>query len=279
MREIALVLGGGGARGIAHIHALQAFDDLDVKPSIIVGSSIGAIMGAGYAAGMTGTEIREYAIKTFGNRGEVMSRMWKLRPDNLRTAIGNAVRFGEIDTLKAMRAFLPANIPETFEELQIPLLVTATDFYAGTHAVICEGELWRAIAASAAIPAVFRPVMLNGRYFIDGGFTNPVAFDLVSSQERLVIAIDVVGWPNGDEGKMPSRVDAAFGASQLLMQTINEIKLEIHQPDLLYRPEVSDFRVLDFLRTQEILESTRVTRTDIRDRLERLLRAEQAQSA
>lgn len=277
MREIALVLGGGGARGIAHIHVLQAFDDLGIKPSIIVGSSIGAIMGAGYAAGMSGQEIHEYAVKTFGNRGEVMARMWKLRPDNIRSAINNAVRFGEVDTLKLMRAFLPTSIPETFAELQIPLLVTATDFYAGTHAVISEGELWRAIAASAAIPAVFRPVMIEGRFFVDGSFTNPVAFDLVSSQGRLVVAIDVVGWPNGEENKMPSRVDAAFGASQLLMQTINEIKLDIHRPEMLYRPEVSDFRVLDFLRTREILERTRITRSEVRSELEKLLSTKAAQ--
>ncbi|MEZ5801714.1 MAG: patatin-like phospholipase family protein [Nitratireductor sp.] len=63
MKEVALVLGGGGARGLAHIHVLEAFDDLGVKPAIIAGSSIGAIMGAGYAAGMSSAEIREFSLK------------------------------------------------------------------------------------------------------------------------------------------------------------------------------------------------------------------------
>lgn len=97
-REIALVLGGGGARGIAHIHVLQAFDDLGIKPCVIAGSSIGAIFGAGYAAGMSAARIRQHCILTFGKKSEVMARLWRLRPESLASFIsGGLPRVGEFN--------------------------------------------------------------------------------------------------------------------------------------------------------------------------------------
>ncbi|MEZ5871791.1 MAG: patatin-like phospholipase family protein [Nitratireductor sp.] len=275
MKEVALVLGGGGARGLAHIHVLEAFDDLGVKPVVIAGSSIGAIMGAGYAAGMSGAEIREFAIRAFGDRGEVMSRLWKLRPQSLRSMFMDALpRFGELNAENVLRAFLPEAIPETFAELQIPLKVTATDFFGNSLTVIEEGRLFPAMAASAAIPAVFRPVMINGRVHIDGGIANPVAFDLVEAPGRIVVAVDVVGMPEGDPAKVPGRIEAAFGASQLLMQSLIQMKLRLHSPDLFIRPAVNEFRVLDFLKAATIIERTRATRAETRSKLERLLSAD-----
>ena len=275
MKEVALVLGGGGARGLAHIHVLEAFDDLGVKPAVIAGSSIGAIMGAGYAAGMSGAEIREFSLKAFGDRSEVMARLWKLRPHSLRSMLMDSLpRFGELNAEKVLRAFLPDAIPETFGELAIPLKVTATDFFGNSLTVIEDGQLFPAIAASAAIPAVFKPVMINGRVHIDGGIANPVAFDLVEKPGRLVVAVDVVGMPEGDPTKLPSRIEAAFGASQLLMQSLIQMKLKLHSPDLFIRPAVNEFRVLDFLKAAAILERTKATRAETRTRLERLLSAD-----
>ncbi|WP_037437014.1 patatin-like phospholipase family protein, partial [Sinorhizobium fredii] len=73
---IAVAFGGGGARGLAHIHVIEALDEMGIRPLAIAGSSIGAIMGAGMAAGMTGREIRDYTLATVGNRGEVLNRLW-----------------------------------------------------------------------------------------------------------------------------------------------------------------------------------------------------------
>ncbi len=82
MREprIGLALGGGGARGMTHIPVLEAFDDLGIKPHAIAGSSIGSILGAAYAGGMTGSEIRAIALDTFRDRNAALSRLWQLRP-------------------------------------------------------------------------------------------------------------------------------------------------------------------------------------------------------
>ncbi|MGI9399823.1 MAG: patatin-like phospholipase family protein [Rhizobiaceae bacterium] len=271
MKEVALALGGGGARGIAHIQVLEALDDLQIRPVEIAGSSIGAIMGAGYAAGMSGAEMREYVIETFTNNAQVMSRLWRLRPDTLRDMFSQVPRIGELNAQKVLRAFLPHRIPETFEELEIPLKVTATDYYGCTLTVIEEGGLWPAIAASSAIPAVFRPEMINGRVHVDGGISNPVAFDLLEKRDRIVVAVDVVAAPKGEATRIPSRLEAAFGASQLMMQALTSFKLKLHQPDLLVRPAVEQFKVLDFLHAKEILEATSPTRSEVRTKLERIL--------
>lgn len=275
MKEVALVLGGGGARGLAHVHALEAFDDLGIRPCVIAGSSIGAIIGAAYAAGMTGTEVRDYAIRTLGNRSQVMSRLWRLRPESVTSMFnGAALRFGELNAQKVVRAFMPGSMPQRFEDLQIPLKLTATDFYGNSLTVIETGDLIPAIAASIAIPVLFRPEIVNGRVHIDGGIANPVAFDIVEAPGRIVVAVDVVGVPEGDDpGQLPSRIEAAFGASQLLMQSITQMKLRAHRPDLLIRPPVNEFRVLDFLHARKIIERTEPTRSEIRSRLERILEA------
>lgn len=274
MKEVALVLGGGGARGLAHIHVLEAFDDLGVKPCVIAGTSIGALIGAGYAAGMSGAEIRRHTLATLGKRAEVLARLWRLRPESLASLItGGLPKFGEFNAQKVMRAFLPHEIPDRFEDLQIPLKITATDFYDGTLSVLETGDLYQAIAASAALPVIFKPEVINGRAHVDGGLSNPVPFDLVMAPGRIVIAVDVVGLPQNKGKLTPNRLDAAFGASQLMMQTMTRLMLQQKAPDLLIRPPIGDFRVLDFLRADHILKGTEETRAEVREGLGKLLAA------
>ena len=130
MTKIGLALGGGGARGIAHIHVLEAFDDLGIKPMVISGSSIGAIMGAGYAAGMSGAEVREYAIRTFSKNSKILSKLWKIRPGNFADLFdGEKKRFAEFDPLKIMNTFMPEELPRDFESLEIPMKIVVADFY------------------------------------------------------------------------------------------------------------------------------------------------------
>lgn len=272
MARLALVLGGGGARGLAHIHVLEALDDLGVRPEIIAGSSIGAVIGAAYASGMSGAQMRDYALATLGNRSNVLSRLWRLRPPSLRSVFaGGMPRLGEINPERTLLAFLPVAVAHRFEDLAIPLKVAATDFYGNSLTVLESGNLVHAMAASIAIPGIFRPVTIGGRIHIDGGIANPVPFDLVHAKGRIVLAVDVVGMPVGDGGRVPSRIEAAFGASQLMMQSITAMKIRTHKPDILVRPPVSEFRVLDFMRVRSILERTKATREETRQKLGRLL--------
>lgn len=265
----ALALGGGGARGLAHIHAIEALDELGISPVAIAGSSIGAIMGAGMAAGMTGEEIHHYAKSILGRRGEVASRIWKSRPGSLREAVAGGFRLGQFDISRILKAFLPDAVPDTFEELKIRLQVTGTDFYGHKAAVFESGDLLPALAASAAIPAVFRPVLRDGRYYIDGGFYNPVPFDLLLGKADILIAIDVVGAPAGDPATAPSALDLMFGTSQLMMQSIIETKLAQCRPDIFLQPPVSRFRVLDFLKIDTVMSET----VALKDELKRAVEA------
>jgi NTE family protein len=266
--SVAIAFGGGGARGLAHIHVIEALDELGIRPVMIAGSSIGAIMGAGMAAGMAGRDIREFTLATVGNRREVMNRLWSLRPTTLQEIVAGGFRVGHYNLERILKAFLPAEIPETFEALAIPLTVTATDYYGQRECTVQSGELLRALAASAAIPAVFMPVKLDGRVMIDGGIFNPVPFDHLVGKADIVIGVDAVGGPEGEIDQIPNRIDSLFGASQLMMQSIISEKLVRHSPDIFLRPNIGRFKVLDFLRAAEVLETSAAAKDDFKRALE-----------
>ena len=262
-----VAFGCGGARGLAHIHIIEALDELGIKPAAIAGSSIGAIMGAGMASGMTGAEIHDYARSILGSRAEVAARMWRSRPGTIAEAMQGGIRVGQFNIERILKAFLPEAIPETFEALTIPLKVTATDYFGHKLAVFAEGDLHSALAASAAIPAVFRPVTREGRVLIDGGIYNPVPFDLIEKDADIIIAVDVVGAPSEAERRHPTTVDLMYGATQLMMQSIIANKLRQHPPDILIRPSVSKYRVLEFLKIETLMAET----VEIKDELKRAI--------
>jgi NTE family protein len=262
----AVAFGGGGARGLAHIHVIEALDELGIRPVSIAGSSIGAIMGAGMASGMSGREIHDYARSILGRRSEVAARVWQARPGTFSEMMEVGLRVSQFSIERILKAFLPPQIPATFEELTIPLRVAATDFYGHKLAVLGEGELNSALAASAAIPALFSPVKRDGRLLIDGGIYNPVPFDLVTGDADIVIAIDVVGAPSNGRGrKSPKSIDLMFGATQLMMQSITACKLLHTRPDIMLRPPVSRFRMLDFMKIDAVMGET----VAIKDQLKR----------
>ncbi|MDF2370541.1 MAG: patatin-like phospholipase family protein [Rhizobiaceae bacterium] len=266
---VAVAFGGGGARGFAHIHIIETLNELGIRPVAISGASIGAIMGAAMASGMSGAEIREYTRATLGSRSEVLSRIWRLRPTRMGDVISGGFRLGQFNVERILTTMLPESLPATFEELDIPTQIIVTDFYAQQEAVCSSGDLINAIAASAAIPALFRPVVRDGRYMIDGGIFNPVPFDHLYGLADIIIGIDVVGGPSGDDGESPTTTDLMFGASQLMMQSIIGMKLKINRPNIFLRPNVSEFRVLDFLKVDEILTAS----VDVRDELKHALDA------
>lgn len=266
---IAVAFGGGGARGMAHIHVIEVLNELGLKPVAISGASIGAIMGAGMASGMTGKQIHEYCIDLAGNRTGALTRYVKARPSAFGNMFSSEFSIGQLDARTMLKAFLPEQIKQTFSELEIPLSVSATDYYGFKETVYTAGDLVDAIAASASIPAVFRPVLLDGRYMVDGGIYNPVPFDHLIGRADIVIGIDVVGTPIGDVTKAPKAIDSIYGASQLMMQSILSHKLAMAEPEIFLRPNVSKFRVQDFFKAKKILSESE----GVRDELKRALDA------
>ncbi|PWW01607.1 NTE family protein [Hoeflea marina] len=267
--SVAVAFGGGGARGLAHIHVIETLNEMGIVPAAISGSSIGAMMGAAMASGMSGAEIRDHTLAFIGRPSSAIGRMWKARPPTVKAAMEGGWRLGQFNIERIVAAFLPEGVAETFEDLEIPTRIVVTDYYNHCEVVCDSGNLRSAVAASAAIPAIFCPVRRDDRLLIDGGIFNPVPFDHLGGLADIIIGIDVVGLPSGEPGSMPSTMDLMFGASQLMMQSIIDMKRKAHPPHIFLRPEVHQYRVMDFLKVKEILAGS----AGIREQLKRDLDA------
>ena len=269
---IGLALGGGAAKGLAHIPVLEAFDDIGIRPSVIAGTSIGAIIGACYASGMSGSEIRSHALELFTTRRELLSRIF-LGESQPWSSIFSLTRPGIVAPEVLLKAVLPRSIPETVEELSIPLLIVATDFYAQEEVVLERGALIPAIGASASLPGLLSPISLNKRTLIDGGFVNPTPFDIIKSRVQFTVAVDVTGRQNIADHEFPGPLRATISAFQIALHSLVQAKLDCVQPDLLLRPNVGAFDSLDFYSVREILNAAQPVKDQLKRGIETLLEA------
>ncbi len=270
-RTVALALGGGGARGLAHIAMLEAFDEIGVRPAVIAGASIGAAVGAAYAAGMTGKAMRRYAIELVYDRAEVFRRLMAARAGGLADLLPTRLRNPMLlEAERFCELFLPERIPQRFDELKTPLLIPTTDFYARNEVLFDAGPLRPAIAASMAVPGLIRPVELDGRVLLDGAAVNPLPFDHLRGRADLVVAIDTSIGPTAPRG-IPEPWDALFSTIQLMGQTIVAEKLKAGAPDVVIRPNVGTFRLPDFLQASAILRAAEPAKAELKSRLAALL--------
>lgn len=273
MKSVALALGGGGARGLAHIAVLETLDEMGIRPTAIAGTSIGAILGAAYASGMSGKDIRRHVTALANDRSGLFRKLLAARADgSLGSIIASGFRSATlIDAEKFCAQFLPGAVPSDFRDLAIPLTVIASDLYARREAAISSGSLKPAIAASMAIPGMSRPVLVDGRVLVDGGATNPLPFDKVRDKADLVIAVDVAGPPSGPRNEIPNALETYLATILVMAETIIEEKLRHSGPDIILRPNVGVFRTLDFLRVGAILRAAEPVKAELRDKLEKLL--------
>ncbi|MDO8535022.1 MAG: patatin-like phospholipase family protein [Xanthobacteraceae bacterium] len=263
---IALALGAGGARGLAHIAVLEALDEMGLRPAAIAGVSIGALIGAAYAAGMSGREIRAQATALLHDRGEVMRRLLAIRVGRVADllATGNPML---VNAEGFIEQFLPKEIPARFEELQTPLAVVATDFWQRKEVIFSARELRPALAGSLAIPALLRPVEHDGRILVDGGAVNPLPFDLLRGAADIVVAVDVTGGPAGPNPTVPDPFEALFATLAVMSHAIIAEKLKSGAPDLLLRPKVDAFAMLDFFRISAILRAAEPIKEELKRQL------------
>ena len=271
--RIALALGGGSARGLAHVLMLEAFDEVGIKPVVIAGTSMGAICGAAYAAGLSGAEIRAEFEAMLGNRGRFLKRFaGKLRGSF--STLWSARSPSVVDNVTLFEMLLPEAMRCNFEALKIPFLAIATDFYAIEQVILDRGPLVPALAASSALPSLARPVVLDGRVLIDGGFVNPVPYDVVMGRGDVTVAIDVTGETQRRPGvKIPSTLEAITGSTQILFHSITREKLKSLAPDILIRPKVGAFGALDYFKIDAILEAAYPAKQDLKEKLFQCLAA------
>jgi NTE family protein len=273
---IGLALGGGGARGLAHIAMLEAFDELGVRPKIIAGTSIGAIYGAAYASGISGRELREHTRYILSQRFGLIRDLFvrTAQPfQRLMTIFG--ARSAILDPAAVLDLILPKDVVGDFASCRIPLKIVASDFYDQEPKVFTEGNLRTAVAASMALPVLFQPVVASGRALIDGGLTNPLPFDLLMSDADVIVAIDVSGAPVPDPRRAtPTAFEALFASAFLFERTIVKEKLKAAQPDILISAGTSQYQVLDFLKFDEILAAAEPAKERLKQQLARVLSVE-----
>ncbi len=162
-------------------------------------------------------------------------------------------------------------MPADFSELEIPLTVMATDLHRRQELPLSQGPLHPAIAASIAIPGLFRPVVVDGRVLVDGGTTNPLPFEKLTGRADVVVAVDLFGVPAGERSDVPSTWESVYTTILVMGGAIVAAKLAYAQPDLLIRPNVSIFRTLDFYQASAVLRAAEATKGAIKDQLGALL--------
>ena len=266
-----LALGGGGARGLAHVVVMEALDELGVRPVAIAGSSIGAALGAAYATGLSGKAIRRHVLALAHGRGETVARLFGARAVTLSNMI--AAPFGNpmlLDAQKLCAAFLPTAVPDDFAELKIPLIVPATDLYGRSEVMFSTGPLKPAVAASMAVPGLVRPVEHNGRVLVDGAAVDPLPFEHLRGRADVILAVDTTVGPLAPRG-MPDPWENLFATLQVMSHTIVREKLKRGAPDILIRPELSTFRLLDFFHASAILRAAEPVKAQMKERLGELM--------
>ncbi len=215
--KIALVLGGGGTRGFAHVGVIKALEAQGIVPDIIVGTSVGSAVGALYAAGFNGYQLQEISIPM--KEDSVIDWSWPNRG---------------IFTGKTLEDFINRTLKQQpLEKLLRKFAVVATDLKTGEEIVFRTGNTGLAVRASCAVPGVFQPTLINGRSYVDGGLVRPVP---VSEARQLgadfVIAVDISNKP--ENNTTDTTVDVLMQAIDIMSQSIN--RYELPKADVVIRP-------------------------------------------
>jgi NTE family protein len=272
--RIGLALGGGGARGIAHIAMLEVFDELGIKPAVIAGSSMGALVGACYAGGMSGKDLRDHATKLLSNKIEFAKYVFGSR----KTKLTELISLGSLVSLhlggeKLAELALPDHLPTLIEDMPIPLKIIATDFELMEEVVLTRGSVSTAVGASIAIPGLIEAPRINGRVHVDGGIVNPVPFDHVRDGMDIVVAIDVTGKPKPLVNGRASNIELAVGSILIMFNQLAETRRALSPPDIYIKPMVNGFGVGDFFQVKEILDATIASKDNLKRLLERQINA------
>ena len=237
---LGVALGGGFARGIAHIGVLQVLEEEGIPVRVVTGTSVGALIGACYCSGLTLAEMRDVAHRT---RFTTFAR-WTLS------------RYGFASNDR-MVPFLERTLKcRTFEELRIPLGVTATDFNTGEGVVFHSGSIIDPVRASCAYPGMFLPVEIRGRYLVDGMLSHPVPTrPLLEMGADRVLAVHLKGtWTAGGP---PRHLFDVIGQSFAIAQDAMS-SLWKESADLVIEPDVAGFAYDDFKRTDDLIHAGEV---------------------
>jgi len=242
--KIGIALGGGAARGYAHIGVLNAIDELNIPISNISGTSIGSFIGALYASGN---------LKTFEN--EVRSRnsfmkdvLFKLDPVFPKLSIMNGN--------EVVRIFKEITDVNTFEELNIPLTTVATDIINNVKIESKKGDLINAIKASIAIPGVLTPTYVNDNLCVDGGLIDPVPLQsIIDMGSDRTIAVNLYGLQTSKKkDNKYNIVDIVDRSAKIIFNNVTHLSFKNNEPNILIEPPIDQFYGWDFHKANELID-------------------------
>ncbi len=238
--KIGLALGGGAARGFAHVGVISALEEAGFKPALVVGTSAGSLVAALYASGQTSAQLQQTAL----TMEEVAITDWML------PIFGRGMFRGE-----ALARYVNGLVAgRLMENMAIPLGIVATDLHSGQAMLFQRGDTGTAVRASSAVPAVFVPVKINGREYVDGGLVSPVPVRFARQMGAdLVIAVDI---------SSPPEANPADGTLQILLQTFAIMGKSINQyelkdADVLVQPSQVGLKSADFSARQRAMDAGR----------------------
>jgi NTE family protein len=259
-REVCLALGGGGARGLAHIGVLAELERAGYRIVALAGTSIGGVMASLYASGLSPGEMAAWADGTL-SRG-----LFHFRPSP-----------GALLGIDRIREVLTEALGgKTFADLRCPLALTAVDLEAGTEVVLTSGELVEAVLATIALPGIFPPQLAGGSRLVDGGVVDPVPVQPVRALHRgPVVAVSLSARPGSPAATAASplaylpgsgmfsrlRIGQAlqvFGRSlEISSRLFTDLRLQFDNPEVIVRPEVSQIGILDTPEAAPLIEAGR----------------------
>lgn len=267
--KLGIALGGGGARGLAHVAMLDVLDELGIVPHAMSGTSIGAIVGALYASGRTAGEIRARVDELISLPQSLKDIVESRQLPGFLELIGLDVGRASVFKVDKFVAALSAEIGVSdFEDLPIRLKVVAADFWARREVVFDRGPIAPAVSASFAIAGLFKPVVVAGQVLVDGGCVNPVPYDLLFDECDVVVAVDVLGQRYPKKDLVPSLSESVFNSFQIAEKTIVNEKVKARPPTIYVEPDARDIRVLDFHKAAEIYEQAKPARDVLRRELQ-----------
>ena len=285
--RVALVLSGGGARGFAHIGVLKAFEEYQIPIDLIVGTSIGSIVGGFYAAGFSAEEIRRivqeidwnsifvdqaYRNQLFWAQKHIPRRhILQFRFDGLLPAIPASISQGQKIFQTFYNHLLGANFQaaDNFDRLRVPFRAVATDLVSGEKVVLGKGDLAEAINASMAFPLLFAPVEIDGKWLVDGGITDNLPVDVAIQQGAdMVIAVDATSDLRRRE-EIGAPWEIADQVTSIMMK--NPTEESRLQADLLIQPALEAYKGGDFRMADELIAIGYRSGREIADSLKNLM--------
>jgi NTE family protein len=238
--KIGLALGGGAARGFAHVGVIQVLEEAGLKPQLVAGTSAGSLVAALYASGRSGAQLQQVALEM----EEAAFTDWTL------PIFSRGMLRGE-----ALARYVNAQVGnKLIEAMALPLGIVATDLNSGQGVLFQRGDTGAAVRASSAVPALFLPVRISGREYVDGGLVSPVPVRYAKQMgAELVIAVDISSAPEGNPAGDPLQI--LLQTFAIMGKSINSY--ELRDADIVVRPALAGVGSADFTSRKRAIEAGR----------------------